>query len=103
MLIPHRYSSLEHSRKWGVYAITNLLFKTYFTLKTTNLCGNVLKAIGACNVPDIDAFPMADRVTFAYYQGILAFVDESYSDVIILPVYNPQLTIIGRVSPCICL
>jgi hypothetical protein len=32
-----RFSSLDESRKWGVFGIVNLLFKTYFKVPTIHL------------------------------------------------------------------
>ncbi|KAG0651630.1 COP9 signalosome 8 [Hyphodiscus hymeniophilus] len=71
---------LEDSRKWGIYYIINLLFKTYFKLSSISLSKNILKAIQAYrgDMPNLDAFPMAHRVTFKYYVGVICFLDENY-------------------------
>ncbi|KAL2060038.1 hypothetical protein VTL71DRAFT_9860 [Oculimacula yallundae] len=54
---------LEESRKWGIYNIINLLFKTYFKLNSISLSKNILKAIQAYrgDMPTLDAFPKAHR------------------------------------------
>ncbi|KAI0396517.1 PCI domain-containing protein [Xylariaceae sp. FL0594] len=70
---------LEESRKWGVYYAINLLFKTYFRLNSEPLSKNVLRAISAASdIPPIDKFPKSQQVTFKYYEGVLAFLEENY-------------------------
>ena len=39
----------------------------------------MLRALHAADLPPLDAYPRADRVTFAYYVGRLAFLDEDYT------------------------
>ena len=75
-----RYSQLDSSRKWGTYAITNLLFKTYFFLNTTNLCQNIFRALAASDLPPLEEFPKSHQVTFSYYKGVLLFTDEKYKE-----------------------
>ncbi|GAP88772.1 putative COP9 signalosome complex subunit 12 [Rosellinia necatrix] len=70
---------LEESRKWGVYYAVNLLFKTYFKLNSEPLSKNILKVISAGrDIPPIDKFPKSQQVTFKYYEGVLAFLEENY-------------------------
>ncbi|KUJ08774.1 uncharacterized protein LY89DRAFT_326031 [Mollisia scopiformis] len=73
---------LEESRKWGIYNIINLLFKTYFRLNSISLSKNILNAIQAYrgDMPSLDAFPKAHRVTFKYYVGVIKFLEESYEE-----------------------
>ncbi|KAK5631551.1 hypothetical protein RRF57_007265 [Xylaria bambusicola] len=75
-----RRAPLEESRKWGVYYAVNLLFKTYFRLNSEPLSKNILKAIsaGRADIPPIDKFPKSQQVTFKYYEGVLAFLEENY-------------------------
>ncbi len=82
---------LEDSRKWGIYNIANLLFKTYFKLNSISLSKNILNAIQAYrgDMPGLDAFPKAHRVTFKYYVGVIAFLEEAYEQVRLL---NIQLS-----------
>jgi hypothetical protein len=74
---------LEESRKWGIYNIINLLFKTYFKLNSISLSKNILKAIQAYqgDMPSLDAFPKAHQVTFKYYVGVIYFLEENYVEV----------------------
>ncbi|KAI0452483.1 PCI domain-containing protein [Xylaria acuta] len=71
---------LEESRKWGVYYAVNLLFKTYFKLHSEPLSKNILRVIsaGRADIPPIDKFPKSQQVTFKYYEGVLAFLEENY-------------------------
>jgi hypothetical protein len=79
----HHRAALEESRKWGIYNIINLLFKTYFRLNSISLSKNILKAIQAYkgDMPSLDAFPKAHQVTFKYYVGVINFLEESYEQV----------------------
>lgn len=77
--IADRQPALSQSKKWGTYTIVGMLFRMYFTLKSTALCKNILRALAAADLPPIEAYPRADRVTFAYYVGRLAFLDEEYT------------------------
>ena len=74
---------VETSRKWGIYFIINLLFKTYFKLNSASLSRNILKALTAYkgDMPPLSAFPKSQRVTFKYYTGVLAFLEENYREV----------------------
>jgi hypothetical protein len=74
---------LDESRKWGIYNIINLLFKTYFKLNSISLSKNILKAIQAYrgDMPGLEAFPMAHQVTFKYYIGVIQFLEEDYVQV----------------------
>ncbi|KAJ9646390.1 COP9 signalosome (CSN) subunit [Coniosporium tulheliwenetii] len=93
---------LEESRKWALYYITNLLFKTYFKashpgncselprpanhyydhqLNSISLSKNVLRSLQAsqADIPPLEAFPKAHQVTFKYYAGVVAFLEEDYA------------------------
>jgi hypothetical protein len=78
-----RRAPLEESRKWGIYNIINLLFKTYFKLNSISLSKNILRAIQVYqgDMPDLEAFPMAHQVTFKYYVGVIYFLEENYAAV----------------------
>lgn len=79
---PSRNPNMHESRKWAVYTIANLQFKTYFKLKTITLCKNLIKSIGAqADMPKWDQYPKAHRVTYMYYCGVIAFLQEDYTRV----------------------
>lgn len=74
---------LEESRKWAIYYIINLLFKTYFKLNSASLSRTILKALSTNrgDMPPLEAFPKSQRVTFKYYEGVLFFLEENYVEV----------------------
>lgn len=71
---------LEDSRKWALYYIANLLFKTYFRLNSISLCKNILRSLQAStsDMPPLTAFPKAHQITYKYYLGLVHFLDERY-------------------------
>ncbi|RDA86394.1 hypothetical protein CP532_6467 [Ophiocordyceps camponoti-leonardi (nom. inval.)] len=73
---------LNESRKWGIYYIINLLFKTYFKLNSASLSRTILKTLAVYNekgdMPSLESFPASQRVTFRYYEGVLFFLEENY-------------------------
>ncbi|KAJ3060202.1 COP9 signalosome (CSN) subunit, partial [Podochytrium sp. JEL0797] len=64
-----RFNSIQQSRKWGVYYICNLLFRTYFRLNQINLASNLIRSFKGIDLPDLDQFPTAHVVTYRYYMG----------------------------------
>lgn len=72
----------EESRKWGVYYMTNLLFKTYFQINAVGLSKNLLRALNAQSqdLPDKDLYPRSHIVTFNYFVGVIFFLDENYAE-----------------------
>lgn len=51
-------------------------------LKQQNLCKNVLRAVRAsADLPGVEQFPKAHRVTYRYYLGVLNFLEEDYKKV----------------------
>ncbi|KAI9689879.1 MAG: COP9 signalosome (CSN) subunit [Bathelium mastoideum] len=71
---------IEESRKWGVYCISNMMFKTYFKLNSLSLCKNILRSLSATasDLPDLSLYPKSHQVTFNYYVGVLSFLEEDY-------------------------
>lgn len=76
---------MEESRKWGIYFVINLLFKTYFKLNSASLSRTILKTLAVYNdkndMPPLESFPKTQRVTFKYYEGVLFFLEENYVEV----------------------
>ncbi|KAK0876032.1 COP9 signalosome (CSN) subunit [Friedmanniomyces endolithicus] len=74
-------SPLEDSRKWALYYTANLLFKTYFRLNSIPLSKNILRSLraSASDTPELSSFPRAHQVTFKYYSGVIAFLEEDYA------------------------
>lgn len=73
-------SPLEDSRKWALYYVANLLFKTYFRLNSISLSKNILRSLSASagDMPPLSSFPKAHQVTFKYYTGVIQFLEEDY-------------------------
>ncbi len=80
---PSRTQDMANSRKWGIYGLINLLFKTYFRLNSASLSRNILRALAAYkgDMPGLDKFPKSQRVTFKYYEGLVYFLEENYAEV----------------------
>ncbi|OJJ86540.1 protein csn12 [Aspergillus glaucus CBS 516.65] len=77
-----RTPSIEESRKWGVYNMISLTFKTHFKLNSIGLCKSLLRALNAssADLPPLEAFPKSHIVTFEYYVGVIRFLDEDYAE-----------------------
>ncbi|KAL1912133.1 COP9 signalosome (CSN) subunit [Sporothrix stenoceras] len=80
LCLSDRTQDLVNSRKWGIYGLINLLFKTYFKLNSASLSRNILRALTAYkgDMPGLDKFPRSQRVTFKYYEGVVYFLEENY-------------------------
>jgi hypothetical protein len=74
---------MEESRKWGLYYVTNLLFRIYFKLNALNLAKNPLRSLSASatDMPPFEMFPKSHQVTFNYYAGVIYFLEEDYKTV----------------------
>ncbi|CCG83417.1 Putative uncharacterized protein [Taphrina deformans PYCC 5710] len=70
---------MESSRKWGTYCVIGILFRTYFKLNKLSLTKNVLRAVEVSELPDLSFFPKAHVVTWKYYLGVIAFMNEDYT------------------------
>ncbi|GAA5954034.1 hypothetical protein JCM21900_005386 [Sporobolomyces salmonicolor] len=75
-----RASDITTSRKMGTYYLATLLFKTYFKLNSTALCKNIIRGIGAADLPPLSSFPRAHQVTYTFYMGVFAFLREDYDE-----------------------
>lgn len=58
--------------------MASLLFKIYFKLKSTALCKNVIRGVDNAGLLDGFQVPVAHRVTYRYYMGVLSFLQEDY-------------------------
>ena len=76
--ITERSALSQQSRKWGTYRIGALLLRIYFHIGQLNLVQNVLKALQACELPDIAQFPRAHTVTFEFFLGRYHFGREEF-------------------------
>lgn len=88
LCLSDRTPDLTKSRKWGIYGLANMLFKTYFKLNSATLSRNILRAIAAAykgDMPELDKFPKSQRVTFKYYEGVMYFLEENYEEARMAP------------------
>ena len=72
---------MEESRKWALYYVATLLFKTHFKLNHIALSKNILRSLKASSsdMPPLSKYPMAHQVPFMYYCGVIHFVEEDYA------------------------
>ncbi|KAK4055163.1 COP9 signalosome (CSN) subunit [Microbotryomycetes sp. JL201] len=68
------------SRKMGTYYMAVLMFKTYIKLRSTALCKNLVRGIGAADLAPFEAYPSSHQVAYLYYMGVFAFLREDYTD-----------------------
>ncbi|KAM0793522.1 hypothetical protein ACM66B_000960 [Microbotryomycetes sp. NB124-2] len=68
------------SRKMGTYYMAVLMFKTYIKLRSTALCKNLVRGIGAADLAPFEAYPRSHQVAYLYYMGVFAFLREDYID-----------------------
>lgn len=71
-------SSAEETKKAGVLFMASSLFKIYFRLKSVALCKNVIRGVDNAGLLAGFAIPMAHRVTYRYYMGVLCFLQQEY-------------------------
>ncbi|KAA1114260.1 COP9 signalosome (CSN) subunit [Puccinia graminis f. sp. tritici] len=71
-------TSAGDTKKLGVLYMASLLFKIYFKLKSTALCKNVIRGVENAGLLDGFQVPIAHRVTYRYYMGVLSFLQEDY-------------------------
>lgn len=66
-------SSLDVSKKWGMLALVNHLFKIYFKINKLHLCKPLIRAIDSATIKD--QFKLAHLVTYRYFVGRKAMFD----------------------------
>lgn len=71
-------AEMDINRKWGVYFISCLLFKSYIALNTPNLAKNVLRALEFSDLPPVKSFLKSHIVTYKFYVGLYYFWNENY-------------------------
>ena len=73
-------TSIEFTKRWGLMAIINLLFKCYFKTNKLHLCKPLILAIesNVANKDIKDMFSIADRVTYNYFVGMKHMFDNEF-------------------------
>jgi hypothetical protein len=83
-----RSSDITTSRKMGTYYMATLLFKTYFKLKSTALCKNIIKGIGAADLAPFDRYPLAHQV-----RSIVLDAHSHFADLVLIIVARSRIII----------
>lgn len=72
------------SKKLAIFAVTNILFKIYFSLNTLSLCGKLINVVEGPSsggvMSNIMLFPVSDVVTYKYYFGRLKMFEDKYEE-----------------------
>ncbi|EJD01368.1 uncharacterized protein FOMMEDRAFT_135593 [Fomitiporia mediterranea MF3/22] len=77
--VTDRTSPPAESRKWGIYYVVGLVMKCYFRVKRIALSRNILRALEANrDIPPLSSYPRAHQVTYRYYIGVIAFLNEDF-------------------------
>ncbi|KAG0289972.1 COP9 signalosome (CSN) subunit, partial [Linnemannia gamsii] len=61
-----------------LYILNADLGRLAVQLKSHNLCKNILRAVKAADLPELEQFPMAHQVTIRYYTGVLSFFNDDF-------------------------
>ncbi|XP_059469925.1 PCI domain-containing protein 2 [Neocloeon triangulifer] len=69
-------TSEEATKRWGMLALINQLFKVYFRINKLNLCKPLIRAIESS--PFKEDFSLGQQVTYRYYTGRKAMFDSEY-------------------------
>lgn len=73
-------SPIQESRKWGIYYLAGLLFKSYFKMNASHLAKGVIKTVQAKqqDLPPLENCPKSHQTVYKYYMGVISFLDEDY-------------------------
>ena len=74
-------ADISCTKKWGILFITNQLFKIYFMINKLHLLKPLIRAVDACDLKT--QFPLAQRVTYSFFQGRKALFENDYNALII--------------------
>ena len=72
------------SKKLALFAVTNILFKIYFSLNTLALCGKLINVVEGPSaggiMSNLTLFPVNDVVMYKYYNGRLKMFEDKYEE-----------------------
>lgn len=73
--------NMIRSKKGGSYFFAGMMLRIYFRLKAFSLANGIVKTINAVShvLPAFSTVPLADRVVYNYYRGVLEFMAQKYS------------------------
>ncbi|XKL60369.1 hypothetical protein PGB90_001385 [Kerria lacca] len=69
-------SSENETKRWGMMLFANQLFKVYFKMSQLHLMKPLIRAIESS--PFKNKFSIGQQVTYKYYAGLKAMMDEDY-------------------------
>lgn len=74
--------STPGSKKKGIFAVTNVLFKIYFKVNTLQLCSKLISVVEGPNgaTDNLHLYPVSDVVMYKYYLGRLKLFEDKYED-----------------------
>ncbi|KAK9798910.1 hypothetical protein WJX73_008301 [Symbiochloris irregularis] len=70
----------DPAKRMGALSIAVTLFKIYVTLNNPQLGRNLIAAIQSPSFPPFDSFPASQRVTYSYYLGRMAILDDKLEE-----------------------
>jgi hypothetical protein len=76
LCFPFSRSPEDCTKRWGMLALVNQLFKVYFRINKLHLCKPLIRAIDSS--PFKDHFSLGQRVTYRFYVGRKAMFDSDY-------------------------
>jgi len=65
----------HRKRHVGLYIVNNQ-FKVLFRLKTLQLCKNLIMSVEIPTFPNMDEFPITERVTYHFYKGRMRILED---------------------------
>jgi len=72
-------SEAQKKRSVGLY-IVNHQFKVFFALKSLQLCRNLVRSVEMPTFPELDSFPLDQRVMYQFYRGRLLILDDRVAE-----------------------
>ena len=69
-------SGEQETKRWGMMLFANQLFKVYFKMSQLHLMKPLIRAIDSS--PFKNKFSISQQVTYKYYAGLKAMMDEDY-------------------------
>lgn len=76
-IIKYFSRSLENeTKRWGMMLFANYLFKVYFKMSLLRLIKPLIRALQSS--PLKNKFSIGQQVTYKYYAGLKAMIDEDY-------------------------
>lgn len=92
-------SSENETKRWGMMLFANHLFKVYFKMSQLHLMKPLIRAIESS--PLKSRFSIGQQVTYKYYAGLKAMMDEDYKSGTCILQNSPRNLILNDHYSCI--